>query len=82
MFLDFNLKEMETFDIMSHSHEGMNEAHSIISTGECLLLHSIQYTENHVYKRTCCNNSKTSIKEANTYQIGCVNLQKWRINII
>ena len=65
MFLDFNLKEMETFDIMSHCHEGMNESHSIISKGECLLLHSIEYTENDVYKRSCCSKSKTSIEEAN-----------------
>ena len=66
MFLDFNLKQMETYDITNTNDESLLYPHPVIGTNECVLIHSIQYNEsgNH-YKRKCNRKSSTDIIEAN-----------------
>ena len=65
MFLDFKMKEMESFDITQSTQLGINERHDVIGNGECVLIHSIKYSESIAFRRNCLKASATSIDEAN-----------------
>ena len=65
MFLDFKMKEMESFDISTTTDSCVNERHQIIGNGECVLIHSINLSEGMDTKRKCAKSSKTSVDESN-----------------